>query len=149
MGGLIALEMAQILRRGGEEVDRLIMIDTYAPHLIREASPEVRKVSPERLDGFHGVFHGADHGALHALGRVMEANRASIRNYHPAPYDGSIELVRARDREDRGQPPALLGWDDLARGPLEVTTLAGDHRSLVLGEDVKALAEYLDRLLGD
>ena len=128
MGGLIALEMAALLRRKRRKVARLVMIDTYHPSLIRQTRE-------------------LDYSLLDPLARqVVLANSEAARTCRPARYKGPVDLIRASRRGDKARPPVQLGWRGVLAGPLNVTTIDGDHRSIVLGEDASALAEILDGL---
>jgi amino acid adenylation domain-containing protein len=171
MGGLIALEMAQLLHQQEQQVARLILIDTYAPEYIRKAPPEggdlLARLAQElgfrsgvlnldgEDDGLEQVWRLAaqenpailDRDKESILGpyRVMFANQESILRYYPAPYPGPLDLIRASHRVDQDPPPARLGWGKEAATSLNVTPIDGNHRSIVLGEHAHALAALLDR----
>ncbi|MCB1032263.1 MAG: alpha/beta fold hydrolase, partial [Acidobacteria bacterium] len=178
MGGYLALEMARRLRTMRRKVARLILVDSYAPHLLRERPLEDHAIW-ERCAGDLGI--SLDEVDLEAGGdpleaiwraavdlrqksgepglsgrreevlapyRVLKVNRESMRDYFPQIYRGPVDLLRARRRAGGvvTRPPAKLGWEKVVTGPLRVKTLAGDHHSIVLGEEARGLAEALERL---
>jgi thioesterase domain-containing protein/acyl carrier protein len=64
-------------------------------------------------------------------------------NYRPKPYDGPMLVLRATEEPSSRFLDPAGGWGELARGPLEIQTVVGDHLSIFQGEGVIAIAEYI------
>jgi FkbH-like protein len=67
--------------------------------------------------------------------------------FEPKPYAGKIHLIRAETQKAEFQDDMTMGWQDLARDGVEVSTLPGTHFSLLEKPDVARVAETLDSLL--
>ena len=118
-GGIVALEMARLLRSEGEEVALLVMLDTPIPINAELTTFEKVQMHLQRLrgDGIgyvktwfvnrlewqrqvrhrrrHGVVAPTDEGALHST--VIEAAfHRALERYEVRYYDGTITLYRPR-----------------------------------------------------
>ncbi|MBI4576845.1 MAG: amino acid adenylation domain-containing protein [Planctomycetes bacterium] len=127
MGGLVAFEMARLLRTAGEEVGLLCLVDALPPR------PGVDVAS---WDGDE------------VTRRVYEANAEALRTWRPRPSPGPVTILVARDRQGDPLAEAEALWRPLVLGPLVLRPIPGDHDSVVRPPCVAALAEALDRLLG-
>jgi amino acid adenylation domain-containing protein len=118
IGGVTALEMARILRAGGEEVAQLIMLDSHLPEVRGRLTARDRlQIQVERLregrlgyvhqwarDKYHyvarkarqrlGLHSGAVAPAAYRSEAVIEAVGVARANYVPTAYAGHIVLFR-------------------------------------------------------
>ena len=78
---------------------------------------------------------------------VLESHYRLARAYRPGPYPGKVWVFRARIQPMWGGPAAELGWGPLAGGGVDVTTVPGDHETIVTDEGAPGLAAALDRAL--
>jgi thioesterase domain-containing protein/acyl carrier protein len=131
IGGAIAWEMAQRLRREGREVELLVLLDSLAP--TRLGRPGEGTIDPAEVPA------GLAEETARRLRRVFEANLKAVRAYQPAPYPGRVLLVRAARRPEED---ATLGWGPLAPG-LVAEALDADHYSLLEEPAVETLARLL------
>ncbi|MEM9032193.1 MAG: thioesterase domain-containing protein, partial [Pseudomonadota bacterium] len=119
-GGLVAFEMARLLRSQGEEAERVVLFDTLAADAANRQVGVLQKIwSARRWDirfamGFIGrqrqarvrmAARGKIESCLRAGERIPEEligyrlNHAFVeaqRGYRPQPYEGNVTLFRAR-----------------------------------------------------
>jgi acyl-CoA synthetase (AMP-forming)/AMP-acid ligase II/thioesterase domain-containing protein len=151
-GGIVALEMARNLRRAGEEVAMLSVVDTYLccvgwRYSLHWYSYHLRQLVR------HGPGHLLDHiRRVRALrrpemrvARAEEGIRQYARdNYRAEFYSGDIILFRALNRYGPAYSmDEYLGWRDITRGSLKVHDVPGDHYSMLNPPNVEVLAEKL------
>lgn len=170
LGGVVAFEMAQQLRRQGESVSLLALVDSLAPQVmelsrqqdvvtvldelcrsgtdeqIKDAFAEAQRdgfLPPEiGLEGFPRWLHGCSV-------RIQAA-----RDYKPLPFEGRVVLFKTAAPEHHKEPADVeenfdpaLGWAGLAAGGLEIRHVAGEHQQVVLEPHVAVLAAQLKSYL--
>ena len=159
-GGVVALEVARLLRKQGEEVGLVAMLDSVAPgyydqlgsarrmalHLMR-----LREEGPVRVLSRLGSRLRRRRKTLAASERGLEDLRARARalafeRYSPRVYDGAVHLFRARERTAFDPDLADLGWRRWLPD-LTVYNVDGDHLSILRKGQVENLAVILDALL--
>jgi thioesterase domain-containing protein len=121
LGGVIALEMAQQARSALDEVELVAMLDSWAPHTIRDEP-------------------------LSASSEIERRLIAALRGYEPRPYAGRAVLLAAASTSAQFADGPAPGWRPIIER-LEVETTAGDHDSLVAHPFVEELASRLRRAL--
>jgi amino acid adenylation domain-containing protein len=171
LGGVTAFEIAQQLQRQGQNVSRLVLIDTVAPKLMNLVLSE-----PVETD----ADHITEHEALTALDEVcrtgtpeqireaFEEVRESgflppeipledfhhwlkscqtrvqlVRSYQPAPYAGRIVLIKTAEADDKQHLDPSFGWSELATEGLDVSVVPGTHYTVVLEPYVSDLAKAI------
>ena len=140
IGGVIAFEMAQQLRAGGEEVSLLVLLDTLAAYAAHSGDQSIAVQSVRGAPAAAAVAEDpADWWSTPAARRYMSA----ITAYRPVPYAGALDVV-VNDQWHRQK--ATLGWDALARGGLRAHVVPGDHTSYIR-EHVRATAKALGACL--
>ncbi len=169
-GGVIAYEMAQRLKRDGEEVSLLGMIDTLAPHhvataislkarlhLLPKADPHFLLAWPQRtlrrrmaIRRVKQARSGANPEAvsrIELLGdRAWNAFWNAQLKYVAEPYDGDILLFRAKYASLRYVSAGpTLGWSDLARGRVDVVDIAAWHDTVFEGPSIDVVAGEIGR----
>jgi amino acid adenylation domain-containing protein len=172
-GGIVAVELAKILRAGGNAVATITMIDTFAPsafpqHELDEAAvlaelaldlgvevkeDELRALGPEAaLAHVVGLAHGSGVLPAHVGAeqlvrrlRVLGANLRAHQRYEPGLVDGRVVLVRAM--EGIGIDPAT-GWRAHMSQGIEIKDVPGSHFTMVRPPHVDALARIVDGVLG-
>jgi thioesterase domain-containing protein/acyl carrier protein len=172
-GGVIALEMAQRLKREGAQVTLLAMIDTLAPLAARTPVPTWKKLWLARHWSFDFVMdwrerrrkgRQGDTQYAQALERLARGEPLPpelvehhlFRNfvdaqsrYTPAPYEGDIALFRATEAEMQYLAAGrVLGWDEHVKGNIRVTEVSGSHFSMMSEPGVSELIEGLRVELG-
>jgi len=172
-GGVIALEMAQQLKQGGETVGLLAMIDTLDPTEMRspitvlDRARQFHRVSLRQLWNWPRNrlrdLRDARFARTLAGQRVDEAQMMDARTvdavmvgahfraqslYQPQTYDGDILLFRATEVGTYFlRSGDALGWDKYVKGRIDVVSFAADHKSILDEPAVSNLGEKLiDRL---
>lgn len=170
-GGLVAFEMACMLRAAGDEVDFLGLIDTdvheaclrpaarfafkmmrplrYAALIARNPMATIPELW-ERFFRTRSIGPVAPNRANDVMSplllRVAQLNRAAFYQYRPRPYAGPLTIFRATERWPRFCDP-LPVWRRQASGEVTVCEIPGGHTELVQELGVAALARRLGALL--
>jgi amino acid adenylation domain-containing protein len=161
VGGVVALEMAQQLRRAGQEVRTLVLIDSFIPRWSRLMRREVVSFWSNRLrpDIERARSHGllqfardwrrrvanpspAEQIAYRQI-RIMRSYLARLTAYRPQPYPGHVMLLRAEDTSVE----EAKRWRSLVTGRFDMRDIPGDHFSH-LRDHAKATATILEECLG-
>jgi thioesterase domain-containing protein len=157
-GSMVALEIAQQLTAGGQDVEFLGLI---GPTNIRRrhGTPEVaasdvarlRAMARQLITGgaaeredlalavfplvcepeFAGDAGQYDPDLLFRRLRVLAAHRWAAALYRPRPYPGRCTLVMPESRHD-DDDAIVRQWTRIARGGVESTSVPGDHLSMVM-----------------
>ncbi|GAB2585150.1 type I polyketide synthase [Ramlibacter solisilvae] len=172
-GGVIALAMAEQLKREGEQVPLLAMIDTLSPEAARRKLTVLDKLWLLRLWSLEYAIQWParrrqsriDDGkyalALQRLARgeplppeLLESHLFhnfvdAQSRYAPPSYEGDIVLFKA-SRADNiylAAGPAL-GWDEHVRGQIRIRTVTGSHLTVMSEPGVSQLIDGLRVELG-
>ena len=173
MGGMVALEMAQRLRRVSAGVESLVIMDTPCLDQMPEREDEALAVAAiyrghggldlevealralgsldERLafasEKSEEADGGLDPSQARRLVEVLLANTEALYSYQPQAYDGRITLLRAAQRRDGDPPRPELAWIQLATGGLDFIETPGNHVTMHEPPHVQAMAAHLRRAL--
>ncbi len=165
LGAAVAYEMAQRLRREGEAVAFLGLLDHPGPNLELDRLDWIRYhyLNFARLKGqerIEYVYHGVRSrvGRLRAkaasgqvkhrsTAEMLEHGMRALQNYKIQPYPGRIDLFRAR----MGSPNILSdpsgGWGGLAKEGVAVHEVPGTHLSMLDHPNVEVLGAEISRCL--
>jgi thioesterase domain-containing protein/aryl carrier-like protein len=173
-GGLVAFEMAQLLTAAGEDVPLLVLIDTFHPQMpMREVNTRTRlaRLRREKLRYIAESLSGLTGRVRLAAGtRALERYRSrgatipvALRDLHlttnftfasmqyrPKTWPGRAILLRAATYPHiYGESGPSYGWDRHILGGVEIVAGSGDHTTILLGENARALVRALDAAIGD
>jgi acetoacetyl-CoA synthetase len=172
MGGLIAFEMARMLRGTGIEVETLALIDSdlHAECLTPFARRRFRASAPIRYGRYvlaaprtrvplfaHKSLYKAGFPVApppdtlrlpDRLQRLNDIGWRAFEAYRPKPYDGPATLFLASARYPGHCNPSTV-WPRYVRGGLRIERVSADHASVVSPERVGPLAAGLSALLAD
>ncbi|WP_338865498.1 amino acid adenylation domain-containing protein [Myxococcus stipitatus] len=172
MGGTLAFEMAQQLREKGDEVELLVLIDTYA----RPGPVDAEWLEPERLGSlfFKDLLRAAGaelpfseeelarmpadvvlrelEKAGRAAAALPEAGLSALRAVFESNLRAAWRYVPrpytgALLSLESSESPRPHEWEHLARGGVQVHTLPGDHYALLRPPGVQQLAAILREAL--
>ncbi|MBA3773463.1 MAG: SDR family oxidoreductase [Ramlibacter sp.] len=171
-GGVIALEMAQQLRKEGATVEMLVMIDTLSPTAARRRVSYARKLWLMRQWSLQFALEwpgrrrkGKEADATYALAlerlargeplppelvefHLFRSFVAAQSRYQPAPYDGDVVLFKATQADTQYLGAGdTLGWEEHISGDVRVTTIAGSHFSMMAEPGVSQLIDAVQREL--
>lgn len=84
---------------------------------------------------------------LDHLHRIMEKHEIAFDNYRLRPYDGVIDLFKARIRVYFVDDNKYLGWKKFALKGVRVHEVPGDHKMMMLPPNDKVFAQVLQQAL--
>lgn len=160
-GGLVMLELARLLRKAGDRVAILVMIDSFLRLQDVPLGPRMRvyyRAIQRRWSGTFGTNDGYDSKpgdtekststfslVNRATVAVRGASERSLARYRPSYYQGQISFVRAQLSVNFPDDPTAVWarWAD----KFELTTVPGDHHS-VLTDYAKELGAALKLYIG-
>ena len=160
IAGVVALEMAQQLRRDQQEVRRLVLLDSSIPRwsrymrneLVRLWSDLVRPdLEQARASGVVKIASewrrrmrnpSPDEQIAYRRLRIMRTYLARLTAYKPQPYAGDVALLRAAETNER----EMGRWRSIAIGRFEMYEVPGDHFSH-LREHARATVNQLEACL--
>lgn len=168
-GGTAAFEMAQQLRASGEIVGALVLLEGINPQLPKWGATERARYHASRLagEGISYVTRAARNGVQRRTGLLRErllSKAAKIKpfeyrneavtvawnkmenEYVPAPYPGSIYLLRSRKR-DTLVFDVYNGWRPVVLGEIFVREVEGGHVSFVDPQNAMSSARQLEDIL--
>jgi thioesterase domain-containing protein/acyl carrier protein len=149
VGGIAALEVAQVLMEQGEEIELMILLDTERPsslrtflihhmrHRIRHITDvlsEIMHAGPEKGAMIRRLIHRKLY-VTDPFYQSMIAYQRQLKTHARKFYSGRITLI-VNQQEARRQHD--LGWRGFAREGLDVYTVPGDHETVlkVYGQEV-------------
>ncbi|MFI6479291.1 amino acid adenylation domain-containing protein [Nonomuraea sp. NPDC050663] len=191
LGGGVCYEMAQQLKRAGEEVDLLGIISLsavqempdweveddsalmgfalagYLPDAKDHAGLDGHRNPPLDIDRMHSMGlddqleYVMEQARTHKLLRpdidttdearrmfeVYRAHRKAMLDYTFEPYDGPVVLFKAERNHLPDSPEGDLGWSALAKGPLHLHQIPGNHFQLLQEPNVRRIAARLESYL--
>jgi thioesterase domain-containing protein len=173
-GGVLAVEMARVLKAQGETIGLLALLETvampakasnirYYAHRARcffrmspakwvvYAREKIRYRRNARLANrmrFRQVEtpQSEPDPRLLQLEHVYNTNLAALNRYRTRYYDGTVTLFNAAERDPAVIPDEQYGWVGLAR-EIEINEVPGNHDTMLTEPNVSILAERLNQLL--
>jgi thioesterase domain-containing protein len=165
-GGVIAFEMAQILRLSGAEVELLAMFDTLGPGELATRVTAAQKFGllqsvslPALFNIAHGWLmrqlripeHDGDGTPLEVAGlKAMAAYLEAQAHYQPKSYAGDLLLFRARHTGwEYARAGETLGWSRLINGKICAIPVNANHHTVFKPPAIEVIARELSaRLAG-
>ena len=159
LGGLVALEMARRLATAGEDIDLLVMIDSYPPLQCAPIAQQLGVYARRVTHRASGLLRSAgpagraeDSRSLGiaftpAMQRVQECAVKALRDYRPPHYGGRIRFIRAGTPLHFPRDPAKV-WTKFT-DQFEVETVPGDHQELLTTHTqslARVISRYFDEL---
>jgi thioesterase domain-containing protein len=160
MGGLIALEVASRLKAVGDEIEQLIMFDTFGPNL------DLKSYSSEKSKNF---FSGKWNSLKYRikvkftdlvvkffdlldkqpplttrLFQVECKNYQALWKYRPNIYDGEVSIIRSKLTLDGWYSDPKMGWNGIITGEIKTHEINGSHEDFIESPElIKTLANIL------
>jgi amino acid adenylation domain-containing protein len=158
-GGLVAVEVARLLKDQGDDVLDVLLIDSpvigsWLDHIwaewalnwpvlrdarARERVAMVRATVRTRL----GKLRRSRPGLAASVERATRRTNMAVRHYRPTPYSGQVTLLWTAHgrRIARGRPQ--LGWEKVVNGQINSRMVSGEHISMFDPPYVAELAEVV------
>lgn len=139
-GGVLAFEVARLLRAGGAEVGVLALVDTRPPACVVDGRPQAPPRAADRDVAIAGAR--ADHDPLVAMGgRVAAQHDAALaRHVLREPHEGRILLLACEQPAVAPADDRRLLWRSFATGGLRVAPVPGWHGSFHRDPQLSAVA---------
>ena len=158
-GGVVALEVARMLREQGEEVRLVAMLDSVAPGYYAQLG-KARRLALHMMrmaeEGLANVFsriwsrlsrRDRTSSGDRVLGDLRsQAREYAFSRYMPRVHDGEVHLFRAQERSAFDPDLEDLGWRKWLP-ELKVHNVPGDHLSILRKGQVEHMAAILNGLL--
>ena len=171
-GGMVALEMAQQLRRAGAELPIVALIDTTYVAGWKALEPWKDRIRRYRYHlnqiarGPRGLGHLVDRlrsnsfRVIHKISTTVGLGVPKIasdiasrqflaeENYRAKPYPGRVYLFKSESRPEFFGDDPDLGWGKILLD-LRIEAVTGDHQTIHIGTNLKILARKLAEFLED
>ncbi|WP_372655814.1 thioesterase domain-containing protein, partial [Halobacteriovorax sp.] len=156
MGGLVAYEVANFLRQQGEDIEKLIMLDTFGPNYTKKGSTRKKITCSKILEKlrckFNHYFNKASLSFYKLLGRsiphdlrfyFVELNNFKLmRNHKVSKYDDHLIMIRGRKTISGRSADPNLGWDGMV-GSIEVHYTESTHDEIVESKDARSVLKEI------
>nr|VFJ76926.1 MAG: amino acid adenylation domain-containing protein [Candidatus Kentron sp. FW] len=86
---------------------------------------------------------------LERFSEIYRANSQALRTYRPAPWEGKLVFLSARERLDPAMGPPHSAWIPLAAGGMEHHVIPGNHFTMHQRPQVREIARILEGILID
>jgi len=156
MGGLLALEVARLLKEDGRTIEKIIMFDTFGP------SFDLKKFKSKKVSFFARVKTSLYYRSKRLLNWILVQlakmrgrpiphsiryfnvemnNYRLLWSHRPGPYTGDIHLIRSALEESGWYSDPSLGWSETIKGEITCAYVSGaEHANFV--ESMKAAREF-------
>ncbi|MCO4752891.1 MAG: amino acid adenylation domain-containing protein [Bacteriovoracaceae bacterium] len=146
MGGLVAYEVGRLLLEQGEELEPIIMFDTFGPGLkLKNIKVSKRSRWQEYKFGIQWrlkkVKVKVQSLFLNTLGlpiphnirhfNVEVNNYESLWNYKVKEFYGDIALMRVPLTDDGCYKEAQMGWGEVVKGNIDTYYVNGNHNNFI------------------
>ncbi len=163
-GGLVALEIAKSLAGDGEEIQRLVLIDTYArmPRpkrihrilfvlrtLLRASQPERVAFVREKLNWLKYLVRRRASGASDESTSQKSLDIADALRYMQSDLNECLlplELLVARDGSRVAGVEASRGWRQVAKAGLRILEIPGTHYTILSQPHVNRMGQHLKEM---
>lgn len=172
-GGLIAYEMAQQIKRIGEEVRLVVMIDTPAPSQMPRNLTDSAAILQYLLQGKLSlsleklrslpqqaqIDYVLEEARLQGRGSALPphlgiplfstwiAHQEATFAYQPEPYHDDVVFFQHTEPMENFPPNPSEAWEELVEGAMTVHHVPGNHISMNYPPHVKTLANHLKHIL--
>ncbi len=150
-GGFVAYEMARQLHVAGHSNVTAVILDAMGSDdaIIRDMQKSVTlEVFREKLVKYNGMFPGIDDAQIDRFHRIYNHHIETSKTYACPPDPGFFVLVQALKGRDRPTLRYLRAfWQRRAQAGYRVRCIAGDHSTMLEGDDVRRIAGIIDQTL--
>lgn len=146
MGGTIAFEVAQQLTQQGDQVEKLVMFDTFGPNVdIKDYDQSERNFWQNlKISVFYrkkSMINKLRVKFLNLLGlpipleiRLFDVemnNYRALWKYQAQRYSGDLHLIRSKMRPVGWYSDPLMGWSGTIQGKISTYEIEGSHGDFI------------------
>jgi amino acid adenylation domain-containing protein len=145
-GGNVALELARIMKKEGDNIENVILIDSfnYANLSKKQTQKEVQSDFKEMLRALNISSNSKDGKKLL---KIMQDNHRILFNYRPVKYTETLTLLKARVEPDEKEnyifKDAFNGWLEVCPLHLTVYSVDGSHAILFDEKYIEGIAKII------
>lgn len=150
-GGVVALAMAQELKKQGQQVLLVVMSDSLNPEV--KLLDNWRSFGKQR-DREKAITYGFSPRQVENILKVIEANHQILSNHQPQPYQGRVVYFSAQENQEylkdnahMFDPMQTNGWNSWVEDGIEVIKVPGRHRTYHTEPHVRFLADKMNASL--
>jgi thioesterase domain-containing protein len=151
MGGMLAYEMAQQLKKTGDTVSHLMLFDTFGPNFdIKKYENEEKnklenfltmldyyvKRARLKMKQFLFSFLGAEQTLEMKPFDLEVKNYQALWKYKPQSYTGDIYLFRNEMKEKGWYSDPHLGWRSSIEGKIHINFVKARHSEFIESEEL-------------
>lgn len=148
-GGVVAYEMAQQLCAMGQEVETLVLIDSFFASNRHWQQPD--EVALQNFMSKEGVDPESTFGKAFSV--ELQHNPELLMNYQPRPYAGRVALIQASQEREHNNPlifdNLVNHWEELVEGEFNTYRINATHDDIFkennIGETVNILNQIFVR----
>jgi amino acid adenylation domain-containing protein len=166
-GGCVSLEIAQQLKKQGEQIEMFFLIDAYGPNIERGFFSGVKNYIKhfcmlsfkEKMEFFKEKYEWKLYQIKHKFAtkevrddydkiwELMSIQHQAVMSYDYKPLDEKIELFRA-EKPPRSMPlDPEAGWTDLSTVEINIHITPGDHYSIFKPPHNKEFVEKFEEII--
>lgn len=148
MGGMIAYEVAIQLVNSGDNIEKLIMFDTFGPNLdLKAYSSNIPKPMFTRLKAsivrrVEGLLMKIKTTIFRSLGlqvplktllvEIERKNYQALWKYFPkVVFKGNLHLIRSKSELTGWYSDPVMGWKDIIKGEIKTYEIEGTHENFI------------------
>lgn len=151
LGGLLAYEVARIMKLRGLDVASVIMFDTAVPQKKRSRVDAKNRQEQKSFrtfgwDQLRRRFLGAVNFYYRLIDKPMPMhlripllefyNFLALKRYRPKPYHGNMFLIRIPMKKAGIYSKEFMGWEDFIRGSISVDFVDAPHDHFIESTEV-------------
>lgn len=159
LGGLLAYEVARLLRNRRKEVKPIIMFDTAVPQRKRSKIDQINRKEKKsfrtfgfdqmrrRILGLINIFYRLFRIPLPIIFRVplLEFyNFLALKRYRPKDFEGDLYMIRIPIKEKGIYSRKDLGWGDYIHGKIDVDYVDAPHDEFI---ESSVVADVFEKFL--
>ncbi|MFI7587492.1 AMP-binding protein [Spongisporangium articulatum] len=145
-GGVVAVEMAHQLRRAGEDVDLLVILDSYPPDPAKLPATERGSLAKRIRETVNVSLTGVVHSSgLRQFWRFHAQSQVLASRYKAPPWPGRTLVVVAAS-EDRA---IRSDWGPYLSGEWDMLDVGADHLSMMREPWVAMMGKAIQALLDE
>lgn len=131
MGGVLAIEVGNLLKEHGKEIKNIIMFDTFGPEVIKILNHQslYRRI---KKWFFKKILVLIDNPIIeNRYQKIEKLNYKALNSHEISSYKGNITLIRAPKQKRGVYADDYLGWRKKINGEIETIYINGIHEQFI------------------